>query len=129
MDRLGVELLTKLVKSVAQCANVFSKLINKEGLLVLLGLQEPISVIASVNWSAVLGEIKDLDPTERKALEKVLSDTFMPVNPEVDLGLDKFLAIGEKTASVVEKGIADGKEAYDTAKELVDEWKAFLGVS
>jgi hypothetical protein len=128
-EKLGIVLLTSVVKSVAQCANVFSKLIHKQGLLVLLGLQEPVAVLSSVAWPSVLDEVKDLSTEERVSLEKVLSDTFQPMSPMADVGLDKFLAMGEKTAAAIEKDVAAGKEAYETAKELVSEWKAFLGVA
>lgn len=129
MEKLGVEKIRSVVVAVAECANVVSKLLDKQGILVLLGLREPITVIVGTDWKSVLSEVKDMDGEERKSLEASLSSAFQPVNPAVDVGLDNFLAMGEKTAAVIEKGVLEGKDVYDSVKELVSEWKAFLGVS
>lgn len=127
MEKVGIENLSKIVKDSAECANVASKLLNKAGLLALLGLQQPLSDLASVNFPSVLEEVKDLSQDERVVLEKLLSETFKPVNPVVDVGLDKFLALSEKSVAIVQKGVETGQEVYETVKLLIEEWKSFLG--
>lgn len=129
MDKLGVESIRAVVVAVAECGNVVSKLLDKQGIFVLLGLREPIAVIVATNWPQVLTEVKDMDKEERVSLEASLSGAFKPVKSSVDAALDDFLAMGEKTAAVIEKSITDGKDAFESVKELVAEWKTFLGVA
>lgn len=128
-EKLGIDGLSKIVKASAECANVASKLMNKGGLLALLGLQGPLSDLAVVNYPQAMEELKDLSSDERIQLEKLLSQAFAPVNPVVDKGLDSFLALGEKTVAVVQKGVTEGEDLFETAKALVVEWKSFLGVA
>lgn len=128
MEKLGIEKCSAVVKSVGKCGTIVCKFINKEGLLFLIGLQEPVSVLLATDWPAVLAEVKDMDGAERVSLEKDLSDSWQPPFPKVDVGLDQFLAMGEKTAAVIEKGVKDGKDAFESLKELVSEWKTFLGI-
>lgn len=128
MEKLGIENLSKIVKNSAEIGNVASKLLNKAGLLALLGLQQPLAELASVNFPKVVEEVKDLSEEERIVLEALLSETFQPVNPVVDLGLDKFLNLAEKSISIIQKGVETGQEVFETVKDLIGEWKTFLGI-
>lgn len=127
-EKLGIEGCRAVVKAVGKCGTVVCKFINKEGLFTLIGLQEPVAVLLATNWQAAYAEMKDLSKEERAILEKDLSDSFQPPFPTIDAGLDAFLDIGERTAAVIEKGVADGRELVEDVKILVGEWKAFLGV-
>ena len=121
-EKLGVENLSKVVTCLGQ---VGTGAANKGGIFSFLA---PVLGLAGVNWAQVGEEVKDLSADERLKLEGVLSAEFKPNDPILDAGLDKFLALGEKTAAIIEKGVKDGIEIYDTVKELVVEWKTVLGV-
>lgn len=126
-EKLGVDTLRKIVKSAGQVGTVVSKLINKQGLFVLLQLQEPLAVLAGVDYELAKEEIKDLTSDERVVLETDLKNEFKPVNAQVDVVVDQFIDLSEKSVALIEEGIREGKEIYETVKDVVEEWKKLLG--
>lgn len=127
-EKVGIDGLSSIVKAIAQVSNVFSKLLNKGGLFVLLGLEGPISVLSGVNYGSLKAEILDLSDAERLTLEKLLSDTLQLSNLLVDKGVDDFIVLAEATILTVEKDIQEGKEAYQTLEDLISKFRVFLGV-
>lgn len=126
VEKYGIESLSKIVVASAKIGNVACKVANKAGLFALLKLQEPIEELIGTDFGKVKSEIADLSPEERQSLESLLSSTFSPPQQNVDVKLDDFIALAEKTVQVIEKGVKDGHEAYDSVLLLIAEWKGFL---
>lgn len=122
-ELVGIENLTKIAKDGAHCATAIC---NKSGVFAIVG---SLLDLSTINWTAVATEAKDLSEDERKTLEKVLSDEFQPSDKKIDLGFDKLIALGEKSAALVQRAVAEGHEVYETVKDLIGEWKSFLGVA
>lgn len=115
--------LTGIVVAIADFANVVSKLVNKQGIFVLLQLAGPMGALSGVDWTKVKGEVSTLSSADRKALETAFETEFKPVNPIVGAKVDQFIALAEASITEILKDVSVGTEAYASVQKLVEQWK------
>lgn len=125
MEQVGIENLSKLAVDLGKFGTVVCKLVNKSGIAVLLELIPVVSSFQSIDFKKVKDELFNLSAEEQMQLDTLLKDNFNPPSQMsvVEVKVDKFLDLAEKTRAVIEASVADGKEVYENVKELVEMWK------
>lgn len=125
MEQVGIENLSKLAVDLGKFGTVVCKLVNKSGIAVLLELIPVVGSFQSIDFKKVKEELVNLSAEEQMQVDTLLKDNFNPPQQMslVEVKVDKFLDLAEKTRGIVEASVQDGKEVYENVKELVEMWK------
>lgn len=110
----GVEESKKIVVSVAKVANVVDALIAKKGLLVLLGVVEPIETLKTVDLAALLAELKEYDPADRLTIEDAFKAQLQLTNTALEAKIEAGVSVLEEVVSLVGEAIV----VYEKARAL-----------
>ena len=123
-QKYGIEMLKKLVVSMAEALNVASKVLHNGGILSLFGLLAPVNVLKSIDWSKAKLEISELSPEERKQLEAAFSSSLSLQDAAVQakiLAAEGFL---EEAIDLVSQGVTLVNQGIG----LVARARAYFGV-
>ena len=119
---MGIEGLKSAFGAIAKCLNVVGKLLNKQGLWVLLELREPIATLSSMNFGTLKQEAKDLSEVEREALEAYFKGLIDFPNKDVQARFLSGVDCLEESADLVEDAIG----IYNKGISLVGKFKALF---
>lgn len=132
-EKLGVVQLEKIVEACGEVINVVHKITHGGGVLSALALIDELSALKDLNGDALLQEVKDLSPEERKQLLGVLKakvslfDVDLEnkiesgadcLNEVVEFGMLCYADVLEIKAKV-EARVASGKALVEKIKGVV----------
>lgn len=120
--QFGIEELKKAVVDVADIINVVDKVLNKGGLMALLGLVSPINALKALNLPVLKQEISELDGEERVAVEAAFKAQLKLAKPDVQAKVEGGISHIEEAIVLVNKAI----DLVNEGKSLVEKVKVFL---
>lgn len=123
---LPFDQLQKVVEALAEAINVGFKLFNKSGIFAIVELSDELMALGGVSKDVFLAQLKDLDPAERKQLEKVFKDKLVLSNKSLELGLEEGIDCLEQAAVLVYGAIESGSKFYNESKALYNKVVALL---
>jgi hypothetical protein len=122
---MNIDDLKKAVSDICEILNAVSKLINKQGILSLMGAIAPAQDLSQLDWVKVKAEILDLDASERAQLNDVLKQKLQLQKPEVQAKLLDAVDCLEQVIDLAHYGI----DVYNRGKVLVDRVKRLVGAA
>jgi len=125
---MDVVVLKSVVESVAECLNVLSKVLNKQGLWHLIGLQGPIGVLVKLDLAKLKAELLDLSELEREQVLAAFRGKLDLVNKTVQVKLGEVLDLLEELIDLGEDTYEFGVNVYTKGKSLYDKAKKILGL-
>lgn len=116
----GIEQSEKFIVSVAKVYNVIDAfVVGKKGLLVLLGLPEPVEELRRVDFNKLLLELKEYELTERIRLESAFKSALSLTNKAIEKKIEDGVSILEDAIVAVAKAIS----LYEDAVILIEKIK------
>ena len=119
----GVQEFKEVAKSVAQAANAVSKLLNKGGLLSLLGLVEPLNALKGVDFAVLKQELGELDAADRAAVEAEFAANLSLHDPAVQAKILAGVGVLDEGIELVGRAVKLVNDSVD----LVNKAKALVG--
>lgn len=127
MEKYGVVVLKGCAEAGAEVLNVVSKVLNKQGLWHLLGLQGAVKVFTSLDFAALKEELKDLSEVEREEVEAAFQMKLALVKKEVQAKLVDAVNLVEDGVDFVEDVVESGAGYFTRGKDLFQKAKALVG--
>lgn len=124
---MGIEVLKEMFLAIADVLNIVSKVVNKQGLVHLIGLQAPIEVLRKMDFAMALAQLKDLSLEEGQELQQAFAGRLDLYRKDVQAKIAGSLDYAVKVAEFVVRKVAELKGGYAEAMGLVAEFKALVG--
>lgn len=119
---LPIDEVKKGVKAVAQALNVLSKLVHKQGLLVLLELVPVIDVFKNINYKAFASQVLDMSGPEGDEVKALFKQELVLQNKGNEVKLESAVDIVQDVVALAGQGVG----MYNKGKAIVERVKALL---
>ena len=120
----GIDKLKVLVSDLADTCNTVSSVIHGGSILSLFSLAMELKDLLAFDWVEVLNELKDLDASERQALEAQFSSQLKLVDPKVQLVVVGSVSALEQAIGIV----AEGVKVYEDVSAFIAKVKQLFSL-
>ncbi len=106
MEEKKIDNLIPLIEFLMEFGNVIEEVALTKNFGVLFNLMDELFKLKTVEWSEIIPELKNLDNSERKELEKIAIEKFDLQNDNIEFIIEEIISILLSVGYLVERCLA-----------------------